>query len=71
MFRPPLPPYHIIHYQVHQNLCGTGQDITVNVSQPNAGVHNVPDQFRIIAAFKGGGGGKERKRLLPLIQAEA
>jgi len=74
-----LPPFYIIHYQVNQNFGGTRQDITRNAAQPDAGVHNVPDQFRIIAASEGGGMNgitshffaTPEMRLLPLIQAEA
>ena len=60
VFWPPLPPFHIIYYQVDQNLGGTRQDIPRNAIQPDAGVHNVPDQFRVIAASKGGGDETDR-----------
>jgi hypothetical protein len=62
VFDLPLPPIYLIHDQVHQNLAGTGQREPGNVTQPDTGVNNVPDQFRIIAPSPGGGGqmGPER-----------
>ncbi len=51
----PLTPLHIIHDKVNQNLCSTRQGEARNTAQPDTGVNNVPDQFRIIAASQGGG----------------